>query len=459
MFRKHFLLRGAVILTAAGLLSRIMGFFFRIFLSHAFGEENVGLYQLVFPVYALCLSVSTSGLQTALSRITAAKISLGKENEARHALYIALSLTLILSFIQIILVQQNANYIASVYLGDNRCAEMLVIISYALPCAAIHGCICGYSLGMQHTGLAAVSQLIEQITRILFVILLFIFFRQSGRIPSVRLAAVGIVAGELASALFSANRLKLINSHLFSKSDDSQKKHFKKMKYLISHVTGTTKHLLTLSLPLTANRVTVTLLQSIEAASIPASLKLYGLNTSDALSLYGVLTGMALPCILFPSAITGSVGTVLMPAISSAQACGSDSSIISLLKKTIMSCLILGFSSCLFFLIFGNMIGLILFHSNSAGRFIITLAWICPFLYTNTCLLSALNGLGKTTFNFLINTAGLLVRIAGVFFAIPSSGITGYLRTLLLSQITVSILSGTALFIIIRKEMLSPKPD
>ena len=55
-FSSRNLFRGAAVLTAAGLITRIMGFFFRIFLSHAFGEENVGLYQLIFPVYALCLS-------------------------------------------------------------------------------------------------------------------------------------------------------------------------------------------------------------------------------------------------------------------------------------------------------------------------------------------------------------------------------------------------------------------
>lgn len=459
MFRKHFLLRGAVMLTAAGILSRIMGFFFRIFLSRAFGEENVGLYQLVFPVYALCLSVSTSGLQTALSRITAAKVSLGKTKEAQNALFIALGLTLFLSFIQIILVQQNADFIASSFLGDVRCAEMLLIISYALPCAAIHGCICGYSLGIQHTGLAAVSQLIEQTVRILFVILLFIFFQKSDYIPSVRLAAAGIVAGELAAAIFSTKRLKYANTQILPQPHNSHINRLRNIKYSTSQINNTAKQLLSLSLPLTANRVTVTLLQSIEAASIPACLKLYGMNTADSLSLYGVLTGMALPCILFPSAITGSLGTVLMPAISAAQASGSSSSIISLLKKTVMSCLILGFSCCLFFLIFGNMIGSILFHSNSASKFIITLAWICPFLYTNTCLLSALNGLGKTTVNFLINTSGLLVRIVGVFFAIPAFGITGYLHSLLLSQLAVSILSGTALFITVRKETLLQKQD
>ena len=79
------------------------------------------------------------------------------------------------------------------------------------------------------------------------------------------------------------------------------------------------KELIKLSLPLTGNRILLNILQSIEAVSIPASLLIYGLSTSDALSTYGVLTGMALPCILFPSALTNSASTMLLPVITEAQ--------------------------------------------------------------------------------------------------------------------------------------------
>ena len=80
------LIRGTLILTGAGLISRFMGFFFRIFLSHAFGEENVGLYQLIFPVYTLCISIGIAGIETALSRTVAEKISLHRKSEAGTAL-------------------------------------------------------------------------------------------------------------------------------------------------------------------------------------------------------------------------------------------------------------------------------------------------------------------------------------------------------------------------------------
>lgn len=431
MSTKHRLFQGAVILTAAGLITRFMGFFFRIFLSHAFGEESVGLYQLIFPVYALCLSISTAGLQTAVSRMTAEKVSRGKTEEAGNVLRIALCLTLVLSCAEALLIQQNADFIAETFLGDPRCAELLVIISYALPCAAIHSCVCGYSFGLQRTKLPALSQLIEQASRILFVVLLFLFMQNTGHAPSIRLAAGGIVAGEFAAALFSARLL-------------TARRRFGHIPSLPA-MSGSIRELFTLSAPLTANRAAVTLLQSVEAASIPACLKLYGMSGSDALSIYGVLTGMALPCILFPSAITNSVGTVLMPAVSAAQAVGNRTAMAQLLKKAAGSCLILGLSCCLFFLIFGDLLGTILFHSSTAGKFILTLAWICPFLYTNTALMSAINGLGKTFLTFLINVTGLLVRIAGVFLAIPRFGIQGYLWGLLVSQCIMSGLAAAVL--------------
>ena len=284
---------------------------------------------------------------------------------------------------------------------------------------------------MQRTEVPAASQLIEQTARILFVVLLFLFIKDTGHVPSIKLAAAGIAAGEFTSAVFSSKML-------------SAGRPFGKLPSL-SAISGDTRELLSLSVPLTANRAAVTLLQSVEAASIPACLRLYGLDGSAALSTYGVLTGMALPCILFPSAITNSVGTVLLPAVSSAQAAGDRPTMIRMLKKAAGSCLLLGLSCCLFFLIFGNLLGTVLFHSSTAGKFILTLAWICPFLYTNTALMSAINGLGKTLFTFLINVTGLLVRISGVFLAIPRFGIRGYLWGLLASQFVVTGLAAAVL--------------
>lgn len=380
--------------------------------------------------------------------MTAEKAALKKTAEARGILGTALGLTLLISVAEILFIQKNASFIAISFLGDERCTDLLMILSYALPCAAVHSCICGYYFGLQNARLPAVSQLIEQTVRILSVLLLFFFAQNSGTTPSIHLAAAGIAAGEFVSALFTARALSrsIGRSHLFCPKD----------------LTKNLRGLLGLSVPLTANRTVVTLLQSVEAASIPVCLKLYGMNTSGALSLYGVLTGMALPCIQFPCAVTNSVGTVLMPAVSATSTAGNRPAIIRLLRKAVGSCFILGLSCCLFFLIFGRFIGQLLFHSDTAGKFIITLAWICPFLYTNTALFSAINGYGKTGATFLINTCGLLIRISSVFFIIPRFGIQGYLWGLLASQLAVSVLASAVLAVLTSKrqrEMLSRASD
>ena len=97
MSEKHTILKGTFILTATGFLSRFIGFFYRMFLSHTFGEESVGLYQLIFPIYALCFSLTTAGIEVALSRCVARKVALSRHKEARQLLYVGLFLSIALS--------------------------------------------------------------------------------------------------------------------------------------------------------------------------------------------------------------------------------------------------------------------------------------------------------------------------------------------------------------------------
>lgn len=81
MSRKQTIIRGTFILTATGFLCRFMGFFYRIFLSHTFGEEGVGLYQLIFPVYSLCFALTAAGLETAISRTSPRRSPLAEKKK------------------------------------------------------------------------------------------------------------------------------------------------------------------------------------------------------------------------------------------------------------------------------------------------------------------------------------------------------------------------------------------
>ena len=115
---KNPLISGTLLLTLAGVASRIIGFFYKIFLSRVIGAESLGLYQMVFPVLALCLSLTSAGIQTAVSRFVAS--SLNDDKKCYGYLAAGLFLSSILSLFVGILIYFNADWIAKVWLGDSR---------------------------------------------------------------------------------------------------------------------------------------------------------------------------------------------------------------------------------------------------------------------------------------------------------------------------------------------------
>ena len=194
------------------------------------------------------------------------------------------------------------------------------------------------------------------------------------------------------------------------------------------------------ALPLTANRTIVSLLCSVEAVYIPSRLQTYGYSTADALSIYGIFTGMALPLILFPSAITNSAAVMLLPVVSESEMTGNNRFLLKTIRRTAASCISIGFICTLGFLVFGDFAGYFLFHNRLAGNFITTLSFICPFLYLNTALASILHGLGKTAPAFFINCAGIGIRLFFTFFLIPQIGVKAVLYGLLISQMLSAFL-------------------
>ena len=424
---KNTLIKGTIILTATGFLTRFIGFFFRSFLSHTFGEEQVGLYQFIFPIYALCFSLSSAGIETSLARCVAQKIAKGKKKEADQTLYQAIFISLFISFVLIFLVRRYATYLSIYILGDLRCETLLRSIVLSLPFASIHSCICGYYLGRKETKIPAISQLIEQVARVSIVYIIYMIFTKNNQTPTIELAVWGIILGEIASTLFCAHYYLKRTHEPLVPGVFSQKSHL-------------TNEILSLAIPITSSRVLMNLLQSIECISIPLCLQAHGNSNSVALSTYGVLTGMALPCIMFPTAVTNSISTILLPTVAEIEAESNLLRLKMLIRKVIIFGFGLGSICGVIFLIFGKLVGMILFRSTMAGDFIRTLAWICPFLYVNNTLISILNGLGKARTSFTIHIYSLAIRIFAVWYGISRFGMNGYLWGLLISQLLVSVL-------------------
>ncbi len=420
----HPLLRGAFILTCTSFAGRLIGFFYRIFLSGLIGAEGLGIYQLIFPVYALCLSLCAAGIQTAISRFTASSIAVDNKKRAIEVLQTGITCSFLFSMLCFCILYFFAQPISVFFLQESQCAPLLQTAAFAIPFASVHSCITGYYFGLKQTGIPAISQFLEQIARVGVTWLLWQICLEKGIPITPSLAVTSMVIEEALSTFFCivAVSIKTGASHLFS---------FRSFFAFRRHG----KDILSLASPITLNRVVLNLLQSIEALCIPGRLRLYGFTSSQSLSIYGVLTGMALPLLLFPSSITMSLSTMLLPAVSEAQASHKEKKISETIQKTVSGCLILGIFCTGLFFFWGKELGLFLFQNELCGSFLLTLSFICPFLYLSGTLSSILNGLGKTASVFLNNLLCLSIRIGFIFFLIPIFGIQGFLWGFLISQL------------------------
>jgi stage V sporulation protein B len=439
--KKNPIVTGTIILTCTGIISRIIGFFYRIYLSQHIGEEGMGIYQLLAPVMALSFSLTAAGIQTSISKHVAAYEAKGQHRSSVSVLLCGLFLSVFLSIGIGFFLFEYSQPLSIRFLLEERCAPLVRIYALSLPFAAIHSCINGYYYGLKKTGVPSVTQLIEQIFRILSVYLIFCYCQKHNLIPQVTAAIVGLVLGEIASSIASV--LALMKLHV-QKSAMRRKSRYPN---LVSeyHILGQLKPLLQLAIPLSISRIVLNFLQSIEAVYLPKQLCVFGLSNSQALSIYGVLTGMALPLILFPQAITGSISVLLLPYVSEADAKGNPGRISRAIFTITGFCLVMGFCCALFFYLTGPFLGLFLFHSSEAGLFIRSLSFICPFLYLSSLLTSILNGLNKATHAFFINVLALCIRLACIFWLVPRIGINGYLWSLPLSQIAHCIFNFLAL--------------
>ena len=429
--RKMAFITGTLLLTSTGFICRILGFFYRIFMSRTIGAEGLGIYNMVHPIFSICFAVCAGSIQTALSQYVAANQTRGRA-VFRTGLVIAMGMSFLLAWV----IYGNAGFLAEKLLLEPRCAPYLPVMAVSVPFAALHACINGYYYGMQKARVPAFSQVAEQVIRMGAVFLIASIWLESGRQITVSLAVYGHLIGEMASAVFTVFCLGFFPP---CKDGDSRRAPAIPLSF-----GATAAPLMALALPLMGNRLILNVLGSAEAIWIPNRLMSSGLTNSEALSVYGVLTSMALPFILFPSAITNSMAVLLLPTVAEAQADGNEARISSMISMSLRYSCYMGVLCIGIFTIFGNQLGVSVFHDQNAGTYITILSWLCPFMYLATTMGSILNGLGRTSSTFFQNVFAMLIRLAFVLFAIPRYGILGYLWGMLVSELALALMSFLA---------------
>lgn len=423
MFGKNLIIKGTLILTISSLISRILGFLYRIFLSNLIGAEGMGIFQLIFPVLTFCVALSSGGIQIAVSRFVA-------ESKTRAQSFLVLIssiiMSLFLSSITCGLLFYFAEPVSAYIIKNSYCATLLKYASFTIPMSAFHSCVSGYYLGLKKTSIPAWSSVFEQVVKLITLYTLGMVWAGKNISITPLIAVYSMVIAEFFGVLFCLIAVC------------AEKKYAFKVRSLFS----TIKSMFSVSYVLTLNKIMLTFLQCLEAILIPIVLMKSGESSSSALSIYGVLTGMAIPVITFPSAINSSVSTMILPTIAKANTSDDSTGVKKTTEVSIWFSLVSGIFCIGIFLFYGDFIGGEIFGHAEAGEYIKILAWLCPFMYLSMTLGSVLHGLGKTNTAFVHNVIGTAIKLTFLWFVVPEIGITGYLWGLLISNLVVTALHG-----------------
>ena len=428
------LIRGTLILTLAGFLTRIIGFLFRIFLNRKIGAEGLGIYQLIFPLQIIGYSLCMIGFETTISKMTAAGVIHTKRKDGQlqkhypgQYLKTGLFLSLLMSVLMAVLVYWKASYISCHLLFEPRCIRLVKTLALSFPLTSIHACICGYYIGCKNTKVTAISQILEQSVRVLSITAIIFRIEQAGHQPTALSAVMGTLAGECAATAFCILHLWLFHD---------RKPPRKRTPLPPAGLSG---RMIRMALPISLNRLMLSILQSIQSVLIPSMLIRYGYTPEKSLAVYGILLGLVIPFILFPGALINSMSLLLLPTISQAEKEEDQNHIQKTTGQTLLFCLGFGILCAGVFIGYGNEIGLLLLSSRKAGHYLCLLGILCPFFYISSTLTSIINGLGKTGIPFLFGVFSTLLQIVSIFVLMPKYGIYGYLSGFLVSNILQAV--------------------
>ncbi|HHY47505.1 MAG TPA: polysaccharide biosynthesis protein [Firmicutes bacterium] len=386
MERQSFL-RGAILLTFAGLASKVLGAIYLVPLTRLIGPEGVGLYQMSYPIYGIMLVLSASGLPVAISKMVAERAAHHDHAGAERVFRVAFFFLLLAGLVFSILLYGAAGFIARRFLGDPRSYYTVKSIAPAVFLVAVMSAFRGYFQGLGTMLPTALSQLSEQVVRVVLALALAYILLPKG----VEFSAAGSAMGAVGGALTGFVVLTVI--YLKDKQSGRHPHHMGHHP-VESHL-SLTKSLLAFAIPATIGSLVAPAADLANAAIIPARFQAAGLDVREATSLYGQLAAMGMSLISFPTVFTTAFATSLVPAIAGSISTGDIMSARARAQEAMRFTLMIAVPSFVGLRELAAPIADLLFGCPGAGAPLAVLAPGTVFLCIQQTSSGILQGLGK----------------------------------------------------------------
>ncbi len=400
---KNMFLRGAMALTAAGIVVKLLGGVNRILLSRILGGEGIGLYQIAYPVYVLGLSIAGAGVPIALSVMVAEKIAQGDSGGARRIFRIILIfMTVVAVFFGAGLFLSAEGLIAFGLVRDVRAYFPLVVLAPALTVSIIICTFRGYFQGLQIMTPTAISQMCDQFVRVCVMLVLAYTLLPYGLETAVTGAAFGAVPGALAglaviSALYARHVRRSVPPLRGAGNGEP--------------VFSLLRRFIILAVPVAAANMLLPAVAGIDMIIVPMRLEAAGHSVQASTALYGYLTGMANGLVQVPTILTVSLATSLVPAVSAAFTAGRLQEVKERTDTAMRIANLITVPACLGLAVLATPISELLYNTAAAGPAIRVLALAAFLIGLQQVTNGLLQGMGRTGIPLLNMGIAAVVKI------------------------------------------------
>jgi stage V sporulation protein B len=418
--KKGSFIKGAAILTAAGLAARVMGFGYRVILTRIIGAEGMGLYQMAYPIYTVLLVVSRSGIPVALAKLIADKIAAGKKKEAYKIFKVARKMSFVIGLLISIVMALSAKPLISLLSLDPRSYYAVLAISPAIFVVSIMASYRGFFQGLQDMVPTAKSQIFEQFIRMFTMIGLVILLVPYGLDFAAAGASFGAVSGAIGGLIilliiYSKRKEKIFT--FLETGDDSVELSSKSV----------VQKIVSLGVPITLGALVMPLMSLVDLVFVPNRLQDAGFMIREATELYGMFSAVAMPLVNFPTIITVSLSASLVPAIAEAYTLGREKLIQYRTQTALRLTVLISLPAAAGLFLLAEPLTEIIFAEPGAAVPLRFVSWGVFFIALQQTSTGILNGIGKTSIpakNLMVGAVFNAV-INYTLTAIPSFGIRG----------------------------------
>lgn len=408
--QKKSLIKGTLILAVSGIFAKFLGFFFRIPLIYMIGEEGIGLYQLTYPLYTFLLALA-SGIPTAISKLISERMAVNRIREAVRVFKVALITMAVFGGLSSLFIILFSNNIIEILEWNSAVSYSLIGIALAPFFTSVLSAYRGYFQGFQDMTPPAVSQVLEQITRVIVGVGLAYLLLSRGIHVAAGGASFGAVAGAIAGLLF------LI--YFFSKN---------RVIYPKNQESASSRSIFTqiikIAIPISIGHAIGSVMALIDSMLVPGLLRSAGYNYQMATILYGQLTGKAFVLINVPLTLSVALAQCIVPAISEAHALKNFNRVRRNIIAAFKLAMILALPCCAGLYTLARPILSLVFQGMSDGWQLMQILSVAAlFIIIAQTSTGILNGIGKTVLPVVAMVVGCVVKIIISLIFIPIPGI------------------------------------